>query len=37
MPVFLPLQVREAQKERKEKEERELVRKFCWVVKYSGA
>lgn len=37
MPVFLRLQESEAQKERKEKEERELVRKFCWVVEYSGA
>lgn len=32
MPVFLLLQVSEAQKERKEREERYMVREFCWVT-----
>lgn len=36
MPVFLLLQVSEAQKERKEREERYTVRKFCWVTECCG-
>lgn len=36
MPVFLLLQGSEARKERKEREERYTVRKFCWVTECCG-